>query len=183
MVRALALATLVLAGLAAPAGALVVGVQAGLYSPTKNAKQLLNSEYQVGLRFLLPPLTPLGVIPIDGLNLDLGVDLGLGAAKQLSVNNLDTQVVNVSTVYRYTFPFSESILLYFGLGARLTTVWGELSKDLASGSLLGHLRGSFDATAGLDYLLGPATLLDLRVGYGIFGFTSWEATAGLMVGF
>ena len=182
MLRRLALAAVLASLFALPARAQLAGfgVQGGLFTPTNSAKNLINSEWQLGLRLLLPPVTPIGTLNIGGLNLDVGVDLGVGAAKQLSSTNLNTQMVNVTAVYRYTFPIGQSTLMYLGLGGRMTTAWGELTKEYAKGSLWGHLRGEMSAAGGLDYVVAPSTLLDLKMSYGLFGFTSWEATLGLL---
>lgn len=181
MLRRFALVALLLAVLAPKAQALGgFGLQGGLYTPTNKARDLLNSEWQVGLRALLPPVSPLGVINVQGLSLDVGLDLGVKQAKQIAAINFDTQLLNLTAIYRLTIPLGDSAAVYLGLGGRVSAVWGELSKDLRDGSLFGHLRGSMAACGGLDYALSPGMFLDARLGYGVFGFTSWEAMGGLL---
>jgi hypothetical protein len=159
-----------------------IGAQAGLYTPTREARDLIDAQWVLGLRFLLPPYSPIGLLQSRSLHLDLGLDLALDKARQLTVENLDTQLFNLTAVYRYSIPIGSSGLAYVGLGGRVSAVWGELSQGLRDGSLFGHLRGSMSVCGGIDYALTPGLLLDVRLSTGILGFTSWEAMAGLLLG-
>lgn len=183
--RRLAPAALLIGLLWAPrADALIgIGVQAGLYTPTNEARDLIDAQWELGLRFVLPPYSPIGLLSSRALALDIGIDLALDKAKQLTRENFDTQLLNLTAVYRYTVPLGQSIYVYAGLGGRLSAVWGELSQALSDGSLFGHLRGSMALSGGADFVLTPGVLLDVRMSYGVFGFTSWEAMGGLLFGF
>ncbi len=158
-----------------------IGIQGGLYTPTGDAKNLVDSQWQVGARFLLPPISPIGVLRVPGLMLDVGFDLSLAEAKQLTAENFDTKQLNMTAVYRYTIPLGTSFAAYVGLGGRVTAVWGEMSQQLREGNLFEHLRGAMSIAGGLDYMITPGIALDARVGYGLFGMTSWEATGGLLL--
>lgn len=176
-----ALVVTMLVSASLPARALVgVGLQAGLYTPTAEARNLIDAQWVLGARLLLPPISPFGILSSRALHLDVGVDLALDKARQLTTENLDTQLLNVTAVYRYSMPLGESLLAYVGLGGRVSAVWGELSQQLRDGSLLGHLRGSMSLHGGLDYVIAPGVLIDARLSTGIFGFTSWEGMAGLL---
>jgi hypothetical protein len=157
-----------------------LGLQGGLYTPTNEARDLLDAQWVLGLRLVLPPYSPIGLLNSRSLHLDLGLDLSLDKAKRVTLENLDTQLLNLTVMYRYSLPVSQSLLLYAGLGGRVSAVWGELSQTLRDGSLFGHLRGAMTACGGVDYVIPPDKMVDLRVSTGILGFTSWEVMLGFL---
>lgn len=157
-----------------------LGLQGGLYTPTQEARDLLDAQWVLGLRLILPPYSPIGLLPSRSLHLDVGLDLSLDKATRVTLENLDTQLLNLSIVYRYSLPVSQSLLLYAGIGGRVSAVWGELSQTLREGSLFGHLRGAMTACGGIDFVIPPDKMIDLRVSTGILGFTSWEVMLGFM---
>ncbi|MFM2151662.1 MAG: hypothetical protein RL199_97 [Pseudomonadota bacterium] len=168
---------------ASSAQAMGLALQGGRFTPSGSMKGLLDSQWQFGVRALVPPLTPLGVIPSDGLGLDLGVDWAVHDVSRASTEGLATKRANITAIYRYTVPVDESVALYAGLGGRASVLWGSMSDELKSGSLWSHLRGALSVTGGLDWMLVPGLCFDARLSYGVMGFTAWEATGGLLLMF
>jgi len=164
-----------------PATAIGFGLQAGRFTPTGDVRRLLDSQWQAGVRLLVPPWTPLGTIPGDGLALDLGWDFALADVSRASTDGLATKRTNLTALYRATAPVTQDLALYAGFGGRASVLWGDMSAELRSGSLWNHLRGALSATAGFDWALAQGLFVDGRVSYGVLGFSAWEATAGLLV--
>ena len=163
------------------AKAIGLALQGGRFTPSGSVRGLMDSQWQAGVRLLLPPWTPLGVVPGEGLALDLGVDWAVQDVSRASTDGLATKRANVTAVYRYTVPVDETVALYAGLGGRASVLWGEMSEELRSGSLGNHLRGALSVSGGLDWMVAPGLCLDGRVSYGVLGFTAWEATGGLLL--
>lgn len=162
---------------------IVFGVHGGLYTPTRDYKDLLAQEWQVGVRTILPPY-PLHFLDVKMLHLDLSLDMGLAAVRALDARTADAQRVNLTSVWRYSVPFGDTQQWwwYLGAGVRLSTLWGDLRGEVRDGNLFGLFTGSVQATTGFTRWLGAGrkAAFDIRAGYGILGFTSWEASAGLL---
>jgi hypothetical protein len=163
--------------------AMGLALQGGRFTPSGSVRGLLDSQWQLGVRALVPPFTPLGVIPGEGLALDLGVDWAVQDVSRASTDGLATKRANVTAIYRYTVPVDETVALYAGMGGRASVLWGAMSEELKSGSLWNHLRGALSVTGGLDWMFAPGLCVDLRASYGVLGFTAWEATGGLLLMF
>jgi len=166
---------------ASSARAVGIGLTAGLYTPTGDAAQLLSSQWQGGVRLLLPPLSPLGVLPVPGLALDLGVDFAMAEGLQRTLEQLPTRQANLTALYRLTIPLGQSFAVYAAAGARINGLWGEMSTQLRDGSLWQHLRGAVVAGGGLDLSLAPGLVLDLRAATGLAGFEAWQADIALIL--
>ena len=140
---------------ASSAQAMGLALQGGRFTPSGSMRGLLDSQWQLGVRALVPPLTPLGVLPVDGLALDLGVDWAVQDVSRASSEGLATKRANVTALYRYTVPVDERVALYAGLGGRASVLWGSMPEELRSGSLWNHLRGALSVTGGLDWMVAP----------------------------
>lgn len=160
-----------------------IGLQAGYTAPTKNARDLLEQEVQLGIRFLLPPYTPFGLIPLPLLMLDLGIDMPARAFGNLGGETAGSQMVNIGALYRFNLPIARQTLLFFGAGARVSTLIGFIPEAISDLLYFGRVTGGINVAGGASVLLGRQILLDIRIGYGIFGFEYFEATGGLLLFF
>lgn len=160
--------------------ALGIGIHGGVTTPTADARALLDQELQLGVRLLLPPYTPIGRLPIRNLALDLGLEAPVGLLRRFRPDDFETHPVSFSAVYRYGFGIAPGVAPYLGLGARVTTLLGDVPSHIRGGLLFGRMAGSLGAVGGLSWVVRRGMFLDARVSSGLFGTTYWEATGGLL---